>query len=265
MIGYGFMVGVLSGMLSRAFVRGQEAPVKVPAESDVPHGPSGSNTPKVPAVTSVRSGSAGGLLLKAIKEDRHLPIQWIQVPVGRLVVTMARDAVSAKVGPSTLRLPVSFSDTVAACKLLGCIAPTKEICDAAYELSSKDGRLIFRGLVRNENDAANMTSLDFTEKFNGDIERQLRANPHGGMIAGPWKYWILHPRIVEKGAVNYGGWNSEGSPIQTVGGRHDATHFDYSQLLQPVQREARLDGRPIDLLDHFVSLGLPKQYVEVFR
>lgn len=233
-----------------------------PVAAPVPH----QKAPTEAPTTTVRSGAAGGLLLRAIREDKHEPIQWVDLPVGDLIVTIARDAVAARVGESTLRLPVSYADTVEACHILGCVAPTKEIVDAAYEASTRDGRLVFHGLVRTKADTAKMMSLDFSERFNAGIERQLAQLPHGGVIAGPWKYWILHPRIVEMGAVNYGGFGADGKPIQTVGGRHDATHYDYSQLFQPVRREARTrDGRPVDLVEHFLSLGLPKAYVEAYR
>lgn len=258
------VLGTLAGIFTAAFRRTQgKAPP--PAEPRLQTARAASQLARNARVTETRIGSAGGLMLKAIKEGKHEPIQWVQVHVGGLVVLMARDALSARNGGAPLRLPVSYADTVEACRILGCIAPTKEICDAAYEASSKYGRLDFRGLVRTEADTARMTSLDFSEKFNAGIERQLQAKPHSNILAGPWKYWILHPRIVEKGAVNYGGWDASGTPIQTVGGRHDATHFDYSQLLQPVQRVAYLDGRPVDLIDHFQTLGIPRAFVEVYR
>lgn len=258
------VLGTLAGMLLRGFQRTQ-VHVAPPAEPHAPTSPAPGQTPRDAPTTRVLAGSAGGLLLQAIKDDKHEPIQWVHLHVGPLVVQMARDAVAAKVGGQVIRLPMSYADTVEACKLLGCIVPTKEIVDAAYEQSSRDGRLVFHGLVRSEADTAKMTSLEFSQRFNAGIDKQLREKPHNGMVAGPWKYWILHPRIVEKGAVNYGGFDSSGKPIQTVGGRHDATHFDYSQLLQPVLRTATLNGRLIDLVDHFQQIGLPKKYVEAYK
>ncbi len=261
--------GALVGAFARALAR-PHVPAVMPAEPRLNEvRPAQAQTQALPRTnaptTTVRSGSAGGLLLRAIKENKHEPIAWMQLHVGNLVVQVARDAIAARIGGEPIRLPVSYADTVEACKLLGCIAPTKEIVDAAYEQSSKDGRLVFRGMVRTGADQQMMTSVDFSQRFSAGIDRQLKALPHESVIAGPWKYWILHPRIVENGAVNYGGFDVSGSPIQTVGGRHDATHYDYSQLLQPIRRDARLDGRPIDLLDHYLSLGLPKSYVEAFR
>lgn len=222
------------------------------------------------ATTAIRQGSAGGLLLQAIRDNAVEPAEWIDVVVGDIIVKMARDAFKAPIAGKSTRLPVSYADTVEVCRRMNCIAPTKDIVDAAYrECNPFEGndsrRLVFTGLVRSEADYARMGSIDFAERFSRSIDKQLEAKPRAGVICGPWKYWILHPRIVERGAVNYGAFDLAGLPIQTVGGRHDASHFDYSQLLQPVQRAARMrDGRPIDLVDYFISKGLPRSYVEAF-
>ena len=217
-------------------------------------------------LSTLRQGEAGGYLLRALRDGIHELIEWVDVTVGDLVVSMARDAVRARAGSVPLRFPVSYADTVEACRLLGCIAPTKEIVDAAYAESNKAGRLVFHGLVKGPEDLARMTSLDFTVRFSTGIDRQLEQAPRAGMAAGAWKYWILHPRIVEKGAVNYGGFDATGRPVQTVGGRHDAGHIDYGQLFQPVRRQARtVSGKPVDLVDHFIAAGLPRAYVERFR
>lgn len=217
-------------------------------------------------LSSLRQGEAGGYLLRAVRDRTHEPIEWVDVVVGQLVVSMARDAVRARAGSIPLRLPVSYADTVEACRLLGCVAPTKEIVDAAYADSNKAGQLVFNGLVRTPADYKRMMSLDFAVTFSTGIDRQLERKPRSGMAAGAWKYWIVHPRLVEKGAVNYGGFDASGKPIQTVGGKHIPTHYDYSQLLQPVRRQARtVSGSPVDLVEHYIALGLPRAFVERFR
>ncbi|MDC0746680.1 hypothetical protein [Polyangium mundeleinium] len=230
----------------------------------------GAVLPKVGLLSPIATGHAGGYLMQGLRDDVYAAIRWLEVPVGDLVVTMAADAVQAFVPVASwrpLRLPVSYADTVEACRVVGdCVAPNQEIVDAAYALSSRNGRLVFNGLVHNEKDEANMTTLDFTVKFNTGIDRQLAKAPHPGMRCGAWKYWILHSRIREKGAVNYGGFAASGAPIQTVGGRHGPTHYDYSQLFQPVRRYARTKGGArLDLLERYAAQGVPAAYLEKYR
>jgi hypothetical protein len=88
------------------------------------------------------------------------------------------------------------------------------------------------------------------------------------LVFGAWKLWILHPRIVEKGAVNYGFWDAHGKTIQTVGGQHNDQHYDYSQLLQPVKRWAKSasTGEPVDLLERFASADhIPASYLSAYE
>jgi hypothetical protein len=222
--------------------------------------------------TTPRGPKAGGLLLEAFKAGKIEEIRWTEIKVGDLVITVAEDALKAKLGDREgVRLPVTYLETLAICRELDCIAPTQAICDAVF--AQAKAQLTLVPLVRTAADSMKMTTTEFTLRFNDGVERQLAScdRSQGGLIAGAWKYWILHPRIVEKGAVNYGFWDKSKRPpcpVQNVGARHDAGHYDYSQLLQPVKRKARKasTGEEVDLLDYFVQHDrIPAAYIERFK
>ncbi len=118
-----------------------------------------------------------------------------------------------------------------------------------------------------------MTTAEFTLRFHEGVEAQLAAHDRSGssLVAGAWKFWILHPRIAERGAVNYGFWDKRKkppSPIQNVSARHDESHYDYSQLLQPIKRMARRasTGEPVDLIEYIASSDrVAAMYLEQYK
>jgi hypothetical protein len=128
-------------------------------------------------------------------------------------------------------------------------------------------------LVHTAADARLMTTVDFVLRFHDACEKQLAGQglAPGALRFGAWKLWILHPRIVEKGAVNYGFWNKATRPptvIQTPGAQHDPQHYDYSQLLVPVKRMARKadTGEAVDLLDDIAKRDkVPARYLDPYR
>lgn len=216
------------------------------------------------------SAKAGGLLLSAFRNGHTEAIQWVELPVGDLIVTVAADALKGPLGDRAgIRLPVTYEEAVEICRELGCVMPTQEICDAMY--ARAEARLDHVPLVIKASDSAKMCNCEFVLKFHDRVEKQLaKLGPPPGCLAfGAWKLWILHTRIAEKGAVNYGFWNLKTrKPVQTVGARHDPKHYDYSQLLQPVKRMARhaTTGAEVDLLDHFGTQGrIPEQYLSAYR
>lgn len=218
------------------------------------------------------STKTGGVLMKAFSAGTAEAIQWTEVTVGDLVITVAADAMKAELnGRPGVRLPVSHIETAAICRELGCVAPTQAMADAMF--AQAKAQLGFVPLVRTAADSAKMASAEFSLRFHEGVEKQLAAAaaPPGGLVAGAWKYWIMHPRLAERGAVNYGFWDKSKrppAPIQTVGGRHDASHYDYSQLLQPVKRVARRkgSGEEVDLLEYIEKHDhVPARFVEVFR
>jgi hypothetical protein len=218
------------------------------------------------------SSKSAGLLLAAFRAGQTEEIAWTEVTVGDLVITVAADAMKACLNDRTsVRLPVSYADTIAICRELGCVAPTQAMCDAMFAQARSQLALV--ALVRTAADSLRLGTVDFTLRFDDGIKKQLATTDpaaRGGLTFGAWKLWLLHPRLVEKGAVNYGFWDKSrrpARPVQTVGGRHDAHHSDYSQLLQPVKRMARhaKTGEPIDLLDYIEKHDrVPAVYLDVY-
>lgn len=214
----------------------------------------------------------GGLLMKAFSNGSIEEIQWTEVTVGDLVVTVASDALKAELaGRPGVRLPASHAETVTICRELGCVPPTLAIADAMF--AQAQAQLNFVPLVRTAADSNKMSTVEFSLKFHDGVEKQLAlARPSSGsLIAGAWKYWLLHPRLAERGAVNYGFWDKSKKPpkpIQTPGACHDASHYDYSQLLQPVKRIARHkgSGEEIDLLEYIETHDrVPERFLDPLR
>lgn len=210
--------------------------------------------------------------MKALEEGAAEAIDWVEITVDDLIIEVAADAMKADLGgKSGVRLPISYRETVEACRRLGAVAPTVAIADAMFAQART--RLGFVPLVRTAADSARMATVDFTLKFHDGVERQLARAGHatGTLAAGAWKYWLLHKRLEERGAVNYGFWDlsrKPPSPIQTVGGCHDASHWDYSQLFQPVRRIARRigSGEEVDLLEYIEKKErVAPRFLQVYR
>jgi hypothetical protein len=221
-------------------------------------------------LSSAPGSRTGGLLLAAFQAGKTDPIEWVEVTVGDLIVSVARDAMKAPLGARKgVRLPVTYSEAVTICRALDCVSPTEAICDAMFEQAKPQLTLV--PLVLKASDSARMGTVDFTLRFHDAVEKQIAdCGVPCGLLAGAWKYWLLHPRIGEKGAVNYGFWDKSRTPpklVQPAGAKHDASHYDYSQLLQPVKRVARtFMGQGVDLLDYLGHKESQLQrYLEAYR
>lgn len=218
------------------------------------------------------SAKTGGLLFDAFRAGKTKDIRWVDVKFGELVITVASDAMKAPLEDrGFVRLPVSYKETIQICQDLDCVAPTKEICDAMFAQAKT--QLTFVPLVRSAADSAKMCTVEFVLKFHEGVEKQLAAANQidQGLICGAWKYWLLNQRLSLRGAVNYGFWDKSQKPprvIQTVGACHDASHYDYSQLLQPIKRLARRadTGAEVDLLDYFAAKDkILRNYLDVYQ
>ena len=232
-------------------------------------------------------GSAVGLLAKAVDAGTYEAPTWVDIPLGDMIVTVASDNLKATpdgaAGP--LRLPVTWPETVSIARAVGSsvgediIAPSQKIADAIYAAAKVKTVLHGQG-------TSAMTALATTQNYNRDIDDQIakKEGQSGDLVSGHEKYWILNRRLDPKindaelaayklpspgpnPAINYGGWGPDGKPIQTVGGRHNAAHVDYSQLLRLVKRWAKKsDGTPVDLLLWIEqNEGVSSVYTDLFR
>jgi hypothetical protein len=222
--------------------------------------------------TLAPSAKTGGLLLQAYQNGETEEIRWVDVTLGDLIISVASDAMKAPLNDrGFVRLPVTYKETIEICRDLECIAPTQAICDAMF--AHAKSQLNFVPLVRTAADSAKMPTVEFVLKFHDGVEKQIAAakQEDPGLIAGAWKYWILNQRLNVLGAVNYGFWDKSKKPaqvIQTVGARHDPAHYDYSQLIQPIQRKARkaATGEEVDLLEYIAQKEkIPPKYIDVYQ
>src|SRR5262245_63045375 len=173
------------------------------------------------------SQKVGGLLVKAVLTNQHDPITWADVTLDDLIITVATDAIKASVEGHTLRLPVTYTEVVTICKHLGCIAPTVAISDAIFA----QARVKIAPVPLQP--GASMMTMQYCVLHNKNVDKA--PLPEGALVADVGKDWILHERLVEKGAVNYGWRQGNSKPIQSIGGAHDQFHYDYSQVCRPVR------------------------------
>lgn len=238
---------------------------------------------------STTSRSSGGLLLAAVLAGEHVPPTWAELDLpGGLTVCVATDALRALIPESDtpLRLPASYAETIAICRELGCLPPTAAISDAVWAAAAV--RVAPRGLVVTANDAEQMATVEWTLRHNAAIETALRGREvpadnlsnsptntdmlseapsvkECGIVADVGKDWILDNGLSVRGAVNYGWRASATHLLQPLGHAHNAAHFDYSQVLRLVRREAHLDGETVDLLDVLVGRGLAERWAAPYR
>lgn len=226
----------------------------------------------MPDATLTESSPAGGLLVAAYDRGETLPLSWVEVRVRDLIVTVASDAMKATVlGRAGVRLPATYEESVRLCRALGCVAPDVAICNAMFAQAAAP--IGYVGLVKTSADERRMRTVSFTLRFNERVEAKIatHATAPGALVFGAWKLWIMHRELKRRGAVNYGFWSfstKPPSPIQTPGARHDARHYDYSQLFQPVQRYARKadGGATVDLLDEFARVdAVSARFLDAYR
>jgi len=254
--------------------------------------PPGTADPALAGAPAAGGGApAGGQLPAAVSAGTAGPIQWVSAPgPDGMTITVAADALTAPIGGAQLRAPVSWLDTIAAARAIhdtqgvDTIAPSKQLADAIYAAATVKTTL--HGLVQKAGDDAKMGTVDFARRYNADVDQQIRAAGHtpgdGALVSGAEKYWLLDPRLDKdtndralratglpsppgNPAVNYGGWIG-GKPVQSVGGRHNDGHYDYSQTFRPVKRWAvGADGSPVDLLAWIRdNENVPAQFVSLF-
>jgi hypothetical protein len=236
------------------------------------------------------AGLAGGLLLQRVRAGAFERPTWVEVPLGEITVTVAADNLRASVGGGApVRLPVTWPETALVARALGdalgeeLIAPSQRIVDAIRAAAKI--KTTFRG-----QGTGAMLALATSEAYSRDVDRQVAEaiaagrGAAGDLVSGHEKYWILHPRLDQatndatlaraglpstgpNPAVNYGAWDGQGRLIQTVGGRHNGDHYDYSQLYRPVRRWARrADGSRVDLLRWIEgNEGVPARFTDLFR
>ena len=155
-----------------------------------------------------------------------------------------------------LFVPVTAAEQQAICKLHGYIPLTRAVADQCLNDAKRSATYVpFQGQYPHMADFELFSALLESKGYGG--------NPQGWGY-GAHKLWLLsrHPSKPDqgKGAVNYGFYGPPGSvrfghpnldaPTeieQDLGGRHNDTHWDYSQLLQVMKELKDKDGKSLDL------------------
>ena len=208
---------------------------------------------------------SGGLLLAAAERGELAPIQWTQIDAGGgLLVTVSSDALKARIPEveRPLRLPASYAETIVICKALGCLPPTQAVSDAIWGAAA----VIVppHALVLSAADTRLMNTVEWSIKHNDAIDRAAPALDPTVLVADVGKDWVLDNGIVQRGAVNYGWRIDKTHPLQPLGHAHDAAHWDYSQVLRAVKRDAVLNGEAIDLIDYLIGT-IQERFLDPYR
>jgi hypothetical protein len=224
------------------------------------------------------NASSGGLLRAAVLAGAYEPPQWVEIPFEGLLVRVGAHTLRANVGGRLLRLPVSYDDVIAISDALHWVPPTAKLSDAIHAASTM--RLAPITLVRDGHpeDQDAMTRLVFVLRHNERIDEDIPEGRWNELASTEGKDWILSNRNLlkarqskGKGATTYGWHLLDGGMIQKPGPDnsppwHDDQHWDYSQTLRPIDRNAiRLsDGAVVDLLDE-LGRGLKPGVLDPFR
>ena len=211
----------------------------------------------------------------AVEAGAHEEPIWtpVDLPQHDLRVFVLHSPLRCRVGGRLLMLGVSYAELIRICRLLaggidhggGALPPTAEIVDAAWQ-RAKFERRVFQpfGLNQQQGDDALMTSIEFANRHNDNIERQMRAFGADAFARDYSKDWCIDPRMltlapngVARGVAEYGWRQPSGVPIQSMGpGGHDASYVDYAMCCQNiVQRAAEKlsTGEHVDLADVYES------------
>lgn len=235
---------------------------------------SSSTTTSPPSSSAPRilAGDAGHRLLQAVQAGQIEPPTWIEVPwtAAGVVLRVSADALRAPVDGKSLRLPVSWAESMEIDRALDCVPLTAEISDLIWQASTMkvDPRPLGEWSTPEQQKASSvgMRSLDWCARFTDSLDSRIAG--HSGLVADVGKDWILSPRLLLQPAlgVTYGWRYSTGKPIQGLGSEkelpaHNDQHYDYSQTKRLVQRWT-VDGQ--DVLKVYQSRGLDPRVVALF-
>jgi hypothetical protein len=207
-----------------------------------------------------------GLLLQAVNAGTFEEPTWIKVPFRGYTVFVGAHVLRAPVGGKLLRLGTSWKEAKEVTAAKGWIPPSAELSDAIWQAATVRIRVPWQG-------ATDMMSVGRAEKFNREMDSQIPADRWGELAADEGKDWIWSNRLLGTArtggpaAVNYGGRDAKGTPVQALGAKeaptaHDAAHYDYSQVLRPIRRFTE-EGK--DLVDIFVENGIDSRVFEGWR
>lgn len=172
------------------------------------------------------------------------------VPVtlgGRLVCQVLPDYLAVGDDTDFVRTPLTPMTAQKLADAFGCLLPTRHLVNAIYEQAT----LKLEPQPLTEAREASATFVQHQELVQAQLATVRRlGTAHGELVAGHKKDVVLTNRLKEKpGRVAIYGWHKrDGRPIQPLTIVHRESYVDYSHGIRLVQRAARLDGKPCDLL-----------------
>jgi len=193
-------------------------------------------------------------IIDAVRAGHFAPIRWATITntAGRNRIRFHVSADVLKLGNETDAVRVSATHATAQriADLLGTTLPTPLIVDLIHHQAAVKVPPCLRPVT-----SRTAAILEQDEC----ISRRLReAAPTWSGIEGAastlGKDWVLTNRLLEQPgkrmAANYGWFDAHapnGVLWQPVGLAHNHEHVDYSQLLRLVRRDAKVNGRPMDI------------------
>lgn len=198
-----------------------------------------------------------GMLLQAVNNGTYEEPTWIKVPWKGHTVLVGAHVLRTSVNGRLLRLGTSWTEAKEITKTRGWIPPTAELSDAIWQAAKVRLKVPWQG-------AQDMMSVGRAELFNAALDKQIPSDKWDELAADEGKDWIWSNRLLGSArtggpaAVNYGGRDANGKPVQALGPpeaptAHDAAHYDYSQVLRPIKRMTE-EGK--DLVDVFIDSGI---------
>lgn len=195
-------------------------------------------------------------------------VRWV-LPNGTLTLKVMHVPISMVVGfegEECLIYPtVSAREQRAICAEMGWLPLSEGVVRLLTKLGADVGAVLkFEGLVRTPADSYHMKSLAFSRALSENVAEELQKyevagkdpGKHNRVFVGGWKWWILSRR--QALSINMGACKTTKPTVtwwQEPGGMHDVDHYDYSQLMQVMEREAtwwdRLEDitSTVDLVD----------------
>jgi len=188
------------------------------------------------AAVAIREG-----LLKAWKAGWVDNIVWVPLQFTELVLTVSAEFLSV----DGVRIPCSWAEELELCRANRWVPATVAVVERRWELAD-------RRLVVTPSPPERLNSAE-------GVAQVLKVNAAlppvaPAVLAEGFKHWVLDDAKIAR-PTNFGLYRADGSVWQQKGHGHDAAWRDYSQMFAPVQREAELGGKTIDLLERARQSG----------
>lgn len=194
-------------------------------------------------------------IVAAVREGRYDPITWAEVHSGPVAFQVMSDALKI----DGVRVSVSARTAQQCADVLGASLTTALIEDLVFQASDVQipafpipGGPGLTESIAWAQAASHSKRIDDALRVAGALSSQL--------VGTIGKSWVIGNALfgrIDK-AINYG-WHDQRAPYhgvsdelmvwQSVGTRHNADHFDYSQTLRLVRRSCRVTGAEATLAD----------------